>query len=1039
MRPPIDPRRWDELQATFDALVNLDPGERATRLAALGVTDPALRTALEPLLAADAAGLPRLAPLDAAFFSVATPARDPLNLVGRAVSHFHVLEPLGAGGMGVVYRAEDTRLGRAVALKFLLPHSLDDSAKARFLREARAAAALDHPTLCTLYEVGESEDGRLFLAMALYSGETLAARLARDGPLPVSNALEIARQIARGLGCAHAAGIVHRDLKPGNVMLLPDGTVKILDFGLAKTRDANLSDTGARLGTVAYMAPEQIRGRTVDARADLWAFGVVLYEMLTGRKPFAGEDAIAIAHAIAHDEPVSPSTLRERLPAWVDRVVLALLQKDPGRRYATVDELIAHLANVGIVGATDRAPRRPSVRRVAGILGVAVMLAGAIMAVRRVGNYAPLDPNLVAVAPFDVLDRRLEEYREGLVDLVSASLDGAGPLRAVPVSRVLKAWSGPGDSVAATTLGRSTGAALSVYGRVVGSGPDSVRVAITLLDVVSGTTREIEVRDLATRLDRVADSTVIRVLRELSRTRPIAAVRSASLGSTSGLALKAFLRGEQFYRKKAADSAMAYYRRAVELDSTFALAWMRMGSVRDWQSSVWVGGDSLVRLYWLRAAAFNQRLPARDSLMIVGESLYLALNSQMENYDTAWHEHRARLFATLDELTRRWPEDAEGFFHLGQAHAALPLLGRTSLRRALEAYDRVFALDSAFLPAYPEAIGIALQLDGPASARRYLSAYLARAPTAPDAETYQLIDRILAHPLAQARGLQRLIGTTTTKALQGAMVTLWGWPDSAENDLQVARALGDSDVFGLVFTLAYHGRLQEASNTAARAAVDTARDPGERAYYANLPVLFIDHLSSLEDMPPESITTQFGGWLARGHAGGLRWSAARGDTSSIWRKITVSDSVARSALQPGQRRLAFYDATRGRAYLALARHDTSDALRRFLPLADSLCYGCGYGRLRLDQLTTAQLLVAQGRDGEAARLLDLNSGTPPLPLDVVRALEGGRAAERLGDHDNAVAAYRFVVNAWAHADPVLQPYVSEAHAALRRLRAEVRS
>src|SRR2546426_3813717 len=172
--------------------------------------------------------------------------------------------------MGVVYRAEDTRLGRAVALKFLLPqYSLEASAKARFLREARSAAALDHANLCTIHEVGESEDGRLFLAMALYPGETLKARVAREGPLPVAATLEITMQIAQGLACAHAAGIVHRDLKPGNVMLLPYGTVKILDFGLAKVRDQSLSSSGARWGTVAYMAPEQIRGEAGDGRADL--------------------------------------------------------------------------------------------------------------------------------------------------------------------------------------------------------------------------------------------------------------------------------------------------------------------------------------------------------------------------------------------------------------------------------------------------------------------------------------------------------------------------------------------------------------------------------------------------------------------------------------------------------------------------------------------------------------------------------------------------------------------------------------------------
>jgi Tol biopolymer transport system component len=344
----MDSQRWHTIRTAFDELVELDADSRAGRLAVLGETDPELREAVESLLEADAEAGPRLAPLDEILVPQGEFVADPLNLVGRTISNFQVEEPLGAGGMGVVYRGHDTRLGRPVALKFLLPHySLDNSAKTRFLREARAAAALDHPHLCTIYDVREGENGRLFLAMALYGGETLKERLARDRQLPLEEAIAIARQIAHGLGCAHAAGIVHRDLKPGNVMLLPDGTVKILDFGLAKALDESATETGQGFGTVAYMAPEQIRGQQVDPRADLWALGVVLYEMLTGRKPFAGEHELAIAHAILHDDVSPPSTHLEGLPVAIEDLVLTLVQKDPSMRYASVDELTADLATVG--------------------------------------------------------------------------------------------------------------------------------------------------------------------------------------------------------------------------------------------------------------------------------------------------------------------------------------------------------------------------------------------------------------------------------------------------------------------------------------------------------------------------------------------------------------------------------------------------------------------------------------------------------------------------------------------------------------------
>jgi len=338
-------RRWAELQTAFDELVELSVVEREQRLMLLDETDPELRSAIEALLRSDLEADARLGALEGGFTSAFAPDRDPLGLAGRSIAHFNVAEPIGVGGMGIVYRAEDTRLGRAVALKFLLPpYSLDASAKARFLREARAAATLDHPNLCVIHDVGATDDGRLYLAMALYPGETLKARLAWERGMAVGDALGIAMQLAAGLKAAHAGGIVHRDLKPGNVMLLPNGAVKILDFGLSKATDQNLSESGARFGTVSYMAPEQIRGAVVDGRADLWAFGVVLYEMLTGRKPFGGEHDIAIAHAILHANPVPPSVYRDEVMAPLEDLLLRLLQKAPERRCSDADEVLSALA-----------------------------------------------------------------------------------------------------------------------------------------------------------------------------------------------------------------------------------------------------------------------------------------------------------------------------------------------------------------------------------------------------------------------------------------------------------------------------------------------------------------------------------------------------------------------------------------------------------------------------------------------------------------------------------------------------------------------
>ncbi|HQM62912.1 MAG TPA: serine/threonine-protein kinase, partial [Acidobacteriota bacterium] len=243
-------------------------------------------------------------------------------MIGQTVGHYHIVEELGAGGMGVVYRAEDTKLRRSVALKFLPPElTRDAEAKRRFLHEAQAAAALDHPNICTVYEVGETDTGQLYIAMACYAGETLRERIAR-GPLPLEEALRIAQEAAAGLAHAHARGIVHRDIKPANLFLTEEGLVKVLDFGLAKLAAGSaVTKTGTTLGTTGYMSPEQAQGKTTDARTDIWSLGVVLYEMVAGRPPFAGEYPQAVVYGIVNEAPEPLTARRTGVPIQLDGII----------------------------------------------------------------------------------------------------------------------------------------------------------------------------------------------------------------------------------------------------------------------------------------------------------------------------------------------------------------------------------------------------------------------------------------------------------------------------------------------------------------------------------------------------------------------------------------------------------------------------------------------------------------------------------------------------------------------------------------------
>jgi serine/threonine protein kinase/Flp pilus assembly protein TadD len=326
-------------------------------------------------------------------------------MIGKTVSHYRILEKLGEGGMGVVYKAEDTKLKRIVALKFLPPElTRDTNAKERFIHEAQTASALDHPTICTIHEIDDTEDEQLFIVMAYYKGDTLRRRI-DHGPLKIEDAVDITVQVARGLGRAHEAGIVHRDVKPGNIMITNRGDVKIVDFGLAKLAGhAKLTRTGFMLGTAAYMSPEQARGEEVDHRTDIWSLGVVLHEMLTGQLPFMGDHEAALLYSIVHENPRALSSLRPELPASVSSIICKALQKDRALRYQTTQELIVDLEK----------PTVPSIR-------------------------LPRQEKSIVVLPFENLspDPDQEYFSDGLTEEVISDLSSVRALRVISRSSAM--------------------------------------------------------------------------------------------------------------------------------------------------------------------------------------------------------------------------------------------------------------------------------------------------------------------------------------------------------------------------------------------------------------------------------------------------------------------------------------------------------------------------------------------------------------------------------------------------------------------------
>ncbi len=265
-------------------------------------------------------------------------------MIGQTISHYKILEKLGEGGMGVVYKAQDTKLDRLVALKFLPKQfSINEEEKKRFIHEAKAAASLDHPNICAVHEIDETEDGQMFIAMACYEGETLKDKIASH-PMRITDAIDIVIQIAEGLNKAHQKHIVHRDIKSANIIITNEGIAKILDFGLAKLRGVTkLTKEGTTLGTVAYMSPEQASGETVDHRTDIWSLGVVLYEIISGQLPFKGDYEHAIVYSIMNEQPEPITGLRTGVPIELERIINKALAKDVSIRYQHVDDLMVDL------------------------------------------------------------------------------------------------------------------------------------------------------------------------------------------------------------------------------------------------------------------------------------------------------------------------------------------------------------------------------------------------------------------------------------------------------------------------------------------------------------------------------------------------------------------------------------------------------------------------------------------------------------------------------------------------------------------------
>lgn len=548
-------------------------------------------------------------------------------MIGRQVSHYEVLEKLGGGGMGVVYEAEDLRLGRRVALKFLPREwSRDETVKERFYREARAASALDHPNICTLHDIDETEDGRLFLAMALYEGATLKGVLS-EGWRSQREVAGIGAQIAEGLAAAHEQDIVHRDIKPANVIVTESGLVKILDFGLAKLAgEAGLTRTGGSVGTPAYMSPEQARGEEVDERTDLWSLGVVLYELLAGRKPFRGDKTGALIHAIISQEPEPLAEVRPDVDPELAAIVDGLLSKDPADRPASAEEVAEALDGIearaselsvaptlttrngaeGRPARFRRGPRTsaPPIFILATIVALVLVLGLMAWFWFRSGESEPVTSGnetatpteaeagaatMIAVLPFGSLGTAEDEsLTVGLTVEITSRLSAVDELGVVSYSSAARSAES-GKSI--EEIGEELGVAYVLDGTVQWGGESNGSRRVRITPQLVRTEDEIQLwadvydetfDDILRIQSAIATRTAERLEVELtgSERRKLQKTSTESSGAYDAYLVGLRHKEALFHSPEHREAALGAFERAVKLDPEFAEAWAELSDVR---------------------------------------------------------------------------------------------------------------------------------------------------------------------------------------------------------------------------------------------------------------------------------------------------------------------------------------------------------------------------------------------------------------------------------------------------------------------------
>jgi len=610
-------------------------------------------------------------------------------MTGKTISHYKILEKIGIGGMGIVYKARDLKLDRFVALKFLPPHITSrDEGKQRFIREAKAASSFDHNNICNIYEIDETEDGQLFIAMAYYEGETLDKKI-EEKPLSIEETIDIAIQIAQGLAKAHEKEVVHRDIKPANIMVTKEEVVKVLDFGLAKfSTQTKLTKQSTTLGTVSYMSPEQVKGEEVDHRTDIWSVGVIFYEMLTGQVPFKGEYETAVMYAILNDTQEPVMGLRIGIPLELQWIINKCLQKSPVDRYQHIEDLIVDLRSMQKESAAKRDTtkfseiRKNRHQRINQMIKAGIIFLAAITIAfiyvsmfQRVESRSP-----IPIAVVDFVNETGENELNGLSGMLTTALEQSKRLSVVTRSRmfdILKQLNKENVDFIDENLGRKIAYQAGIKVLVLASVQkfdQLYNIDLKVIDPVEDkylfTTSEKEEgkSQIPKMIDRLAEKTR-KGLEESAEDVQLNATPVAEITTPNLEAYEHYFKGQEYIDKLRFKHAEKEFYEAIELDSAFGLAYYGLAYTINWENDPERAKEPIRKAY-----RYIDQIPEKEKYLV---RFVKTIN------DSGWGEAGLKILRDMEKV---FPDDKEMIYNIGDIsyHVGDYQASEKYLKRVLE-------------------------------------------------------------------------------------------------------------------------------------------------------------------------------------------------------------------------------------------------------------------------------------------------------------------------------------------------------------------